>query len=139
MQPLTFTLLFWIIAAGAHAQTSAACDSIYKNVDESATFPGGTAGLVRYMHKNFMPAVSECYQHDSEMVTRLSTTLVIDSKGQVTGVTIANSEIPAACQERLRKKLLTMKGWIAARRKGVSVCSYYQWAIPCILWEEEEK
>lgn len=130
------TALFLAFLSVARGQEQG-CDTLSRSVDKEPVYPGGTAALARRMQKELMPAVNECYVKDSVMITRLEMELTIDRKGQVQDVTFSGVSLPTACRERLRKRLLLMKGWEPALRKGVAVCSYYKWAIACILWQEE--
>lgn len=136
MRSCLSTALFWAFLSTVQGQEYQGCNTLSRSVDKAPAYPGGTVALARYMQKELMPVVNECYVKDSVMITRLEMELMIDQKGQVLEVAFSGVSLPTACRERLRQRLLLMKGWDPARRKGVAVCSYYKWSIACILWQE---
>jgi hypothetical protein len=86
-----------------------------------------------------MPVIGDCYTRDDFMVTKMTMILTIGTEGDVLEATFPDKQtlIPARCQERLRERILKMKGWLPGKIKGKVVCSYYFWTIGCILWESE--
>lgn len=138
MKQLPFFLCMLLLAT-VHGQDGKPCDTIYRWVDQDARYTGGAPALVRYVSRELAPLIFACYNEDStKLISRLTMLLMIDANGQVRQVDFEEMELTDRCSARLRKGLLSMKGWEPAKRKGVSVCSYYRWVIPCLLWQEEE-
>jgi hypothetical protein len=123
--------------ASIHAQPKRACDSIYREVDSLASYPGGNDELIKFMNKEMRDAFNDCYHHDSTMITGMTIDLVISNKGKVLEATFTDVELAPGCRDRLRKKLLAMKTWVPARHKGVAVCSHYAWLVGGVLWEDQ--
>src|SRR5688572_19281292 len=137
MKYLVFLSLSLFFFVTTNAQTRRACDSIYREVDSLASYPGGNDELFRFMNKEMRDAFNDCYHHDSTMITGMTINLNIGNKGKVLEATFTDVELAPGCRDRVRKKLLAMKSWIPARHKGVAVCSHYAWLVGGVLWEDQ--
>jgi hypothetical protein len=56
-------------ALSCSAQKNKVCDRIYQKVDVEPSYPGGLIGLHRFLNRDLMHAIDDCYAHDSIMIT----------------------------------------------------------------------
>jgi hypothetical protein len=119
----------------ASVQSSNVCDTIYHFAEKMAQYPDGEAGLSQYFRKEIAPILSNCIKRDEQIIASLYLLLTIDKKGNVVDAVVKRPQLTAECDEELRKKLLTMNGWIPAQLNKEAVCSYFLFPVGCILWK----
>ena len=126
---LTFFMYCLLISP---LRTLGQCDSTHLITEIPVKFAGEQIGLLTYFNNEISPIIDECNKPDNEEITRINIFLLINNFGKVTDVTFPKQDITKQCQDEIREKILTMKGWTPAYHKGQAVCSHFNYIISCI-------
>ena len=118
-------------------QTKPYCDIIYNSPQIKAHNKWDDKTLIDYVAKELSPIIIKCSEKDSsELISSLNTQFIIDKKGKVIDVSILTKNIGTKCKSELRKKMLTMGGWVPGKINGKLVCSRVNFPITCLKWEQ---
>jgi len=120
---------------GYGIQLSDTCDSIHEKAQVPPKYIKGEAGILEYISKELSPIMSDCQNQVGEILQKLSIVLTIDKYGKVINATFPQTNVPANCQQDLKRKLLNMSGWYPGQISGQPVCSKYNIPINCLLWK----
>ena len=128
---VAFILLFFLIALTSLGQ----CDSIYDNPQTPSKYTSDTKGLMDYLNKTLVPILGDCMKEDGGIIASLYMKLTIDKSGKVIEVEFIRLQASEKCKNKLREKILTMKGWSAGQMNEKNVCSKINWPISCLKWQ----
>jgi len=96
-------------------------NEIYKDVDQSADYPGGMAALRKFLGENFDTSLME----GGEGQLRAKLKFVVERDGSVSGVVIEEKSPNADFNNEAIRVVKKLKKWTPAKRNGESVRSYY--------------
>jgi protein TonB len=96
-------------------------NEIYKDVDQSADYPGGMAALRKFLGENFDTSLME----GGEGQLRAKLKFVVERDGSVSGVVIEEKSPNSDFNNEAIRVVKKLKKWTPAKRNGESVRSYY--------------
>ncbi|KFF25142.1 energy transducer TonB [Chryseobacterium vrystaatense] len=96
-------------------------NEIYKDVDQSAEYPGGMAALRKYLGENFDTSLME----GGEGTLKAKLKFVVERDGTVSAVTIEEKSPNSDFNSEAIRVVKKLKKWTPAKRNGESVRSYY--------------
>jgi protein TonB len=96
-------------------------NEIYKDVDQSADYPGGMGALRKFLGENFDTSLME----GGEGQLRAKLKFVVERDGSVSGVVIEEKSPNADFNNEAIRVVKKLKKWTPAKRNGESVRSYY--------------
>lgn len=91
--------------------------------------------LIDFLTLELVPIIADCAKRDSNIIGSLYVILTIDSSGKVIDATFPKDNLTAICKADIKKKLLTMEGWVAGQIDGRPICSKFNLPISCLKWE----
>ncbi len=95
-------------------------NEIYKDVDQSAEYPGGMGALRKFLGENFDNSGME-----GEGTLKAKLKFVVEKDGTVSGVTIEEKSPNSDFNNEAIRVVKKLKKWTPAKRNGESVRSYY--------------
>lgn len=96
-------------------------NEIYKDVDQSAEYPGGMGALRRFLGDNFDTSLME----GGEGTLKAKLKFVVEKDGTVSNVTIEEKSPNSDFNSEAVRVVKRLKKWTPAKRNGESVRSYY--------------
>ncbi|MFP3598960.1 energy transducer TonB [Chryseobacterium sp. SIMBA_029] len=96
-------------------------NEIYKDVDQSADYPGGMAALRKFLGENFDTSLME--GGEGQLKAKLK--FVVERDGSVSGVVIEEKSPNGDFNNEAIRVVKKLKKWTPAKRNGESVRSYY--------------
>ncbi|CAH0227070.1 TonB family protein [Chryseobacterium sp. WG14] len=96
-------------------------NEIYKDVDQSAEYPGGMGALRKFLGDNFDTSLME----GGEGTLKAKLKFVVEKDGTVSGVTIEEKSPNGDFNSEAIRVVKKLKKWTPAKRNGESVRSYY--------------
>ena len=134
---LSFSAAFSSSSAFMSADTTvqAAADSIFKTVDEPASYPGGMDALVKFLQHNVRYPASARKNGEQGSVF---VSMLVDKSGALSDFEIIKGVSESLDQEALRVVAL-FPGWIPGKNKGAVVRSRFVLPIKFKLAEGEPK
>ncbi|MGH1519692.1 energy transducer TonB [Chryseobacterium sp. JK1] len=96
-------------------------NEIYKDVDQSAEYPGGMGALRKFLGENFDTSLME--GGEGTLKTKLK--FVVEKDGTVSNVTIEEKSPNGDFNSEAMRVVKKLKKWTPAKRNGESVRSYY--------------
>ncbi|MCS4303873.1 energy transducer TonB [Chryseobacterium pennae] len=96
-------------------------NEIYKDVDQSAEYPGGMGALRKYLGENFDTSLME----GGEGTLKAKLKFVVERDGTVSAVTIEEKSPNGDFNNEAIRVVKKLKKWTPAKRNGESVRSYY--------------
>jgi len=96
-------------------------NEIYKDVDQSAEYPGGMGALRRFLGDNFDTSLME----GGEGTLKAKLKFVLEKDGTVSNVTIEEKSPNSDFNSEAVRVVKRLKKWTPAKRNGESVRSYY--------------
>ncbi|WP_426476157.1 energy transducer TonB [Chryseobacterium sp. CBSDS_008] len=96
-------------------------NEIYKDVDQSAEYPGGMGALRKFLGDNFDTSLME----GGEGTLKAKLKFVVEKDGTVSAVTIEEKSPNADFNSEAVRVVKKLKKWTPAKRNGESVRSYY--------------
>jgi len=108
-------------ATTAEVKPSNNPNEIYKDVDQSADYPGGMGALRKFLGENFDTSLME----GGEGQLRAKLKFVVERDGSVSGVVIEEKSPNADFNNEAIRVVKKLKKWTPAKRNGESVRSYY--------------
>ena len=94
---------------------------VCQRVEESAEFPGGTAGMIRYLSSSI---VYPEYEQKNDIQGRVIVKIIIESDGSIMEPKILKGVSPGLDKEALRV-VNEMPKWTPGKINGVAVASYF--------------
>ncbi|KAA2224800.1 energy transducer TonB [Chryseobacterium sediminis] len=96
-------------------------NEIYKDVDQSAEYPGGMGALRKFLGDNFDTSLME----GGEGTLKAKLKFVVEKDGTVSAVTIEEKSPNGDFNSEAVRVVKKLKKWTPAKRNGESVRSYY--------------
>lgn len=96
-------------------------NEIYKDVDQSAEYPGGMGALRKFLGENFDTSLME----GGEGTLKAKLKFVVEKDGTVSAVTIEEKSPNSDFNNEAIRVVKKLKKWTPAKRNGESVRSYY--------------
>ncbi|REC74075.1 energy transducer TonB [Chryseobacterium elymi] len=96
-------------------------NEIYKDVDQSAEYPGGMGALRKFLGENFDTSLME----GGEGTLKAKLKFVVERDGTVSAVTIEEKSPNSDFNNEAVRVVKKLKKWTPAKRNGESVRSYY--------------
>lgn len=96
-------------------------NEIYKDVDQSAEYPGGMGALRKFLGENFDTSLME----GGEGTLKAKLKFVVEKDGTVSAVTIEEKSPNGDFNNEAIRVVKKLKKWTPAKRNGESVRSYY--------------
>lgn len=96
-------------------------NEIYKDVDQSAEYPGGMGALRKFLGDNFDTSLME----GGEGTLKAKLKFVVEKDGTVSAVTIEEKSPNSDFNNEAIRVVKKLKKWTPAKRNGESVRSYY--------------
>ena len=96
-------------------------NEIYKDVDQSAEYPGGMGALRKFLGDNFDTSLME----GGEGTLKAKLKFVVEKDGTVSAVTIEEKSPNGDFNNEAIRVVKKLKKWTPAKRNGESVRSYY--------------
>ncbi|AYZ13948.1 TonB family protein [Chryseobacterium arthrosphaerae] len=96
-------------------------NEIYKDVDQSAEYPGGMGALRKFLGDNFDTSLME----GGEGTLKAKLKFVVEKDGTVSNVTIEEKSPNGDFNSEAMRVVKKLKKWTPAKRNGESVRSYY--------------
>ncbi|UHO38740.1 TonB family protein [Chryseobacterium capnotolerans] len=96
-------------------------NEIYKDVDQSAEYPGGMGALRKFLGENFDTSLME----GGEGTLKAKLKFVVERDGTVSAVTIEEKSPNSDFNNEAIRVVKKLKKWTPAKRNGESVRSYY--------------
>lgn len=96
-------------------------NEIYKDVDQSAEYPGGMGALRKFLGDNFDTSLME--GGEGQLKAKLK--FVVEKDGTVSNVTIEEKSPNGDFNSEAIRVVKKLKKWTPAKRNGESVRSYY--------------
>ncbi|UKB80166.1 energy transducer TonB [Chryseobacterium sp. MEBOG07] len=96
-------------------------NEIYKDVDQSAEYPGGMGALRKFLGDNFDTSLME----GGEGTLKAKLKFVVERDGTVSAVTIEEKSPNGDFNSEAVRVVKKLKKWTPAKRNGESVRSYY--------------
>ncbi|MGU3375423.1 energy transducer TonB [Chryseobacterium sp. M5A1_1a] len=96
-------------------------NEIYKDVDQSAEYPGGMGSLRKFLGDNFDTSLME----GGEGTLKAKLKFVVERDGTVSAVTIEEKSPNGDFNSEAVRVVKKLKKWTPAKRNGESVRSYY--------------
>lgn len=96
-------------------------NEIYKDVDQSAEYPGGMGSLRKFLGENFDTSLME----GGEGQLRAKLKFVVERDGTVSNVVIEEKSPNGDFNSEAIRVVKKLKKWTPAKRNGESVRSYY--------------
>ncbi len=96
-------------------------NEIYKDVDQSAEYPGGMGALRKFLGENFDTSLME----GGEGTLKAKLKFVVEKDGTVSAVTIEEKSPNNDFNNEAIRVVKKLKKWTPAKRNGESVRSYY--------------
>ncbi|MDR3025655.1 TonB family protein [Chryseobacterium sp.] len=96
-------------------------NEIYKDVDQSAEYPGGMGALRKFLGDNFDTSLME----GGEGTLKAKLKFVVEKDGTVSAVTIEEKSPNGDFNNEAVRVVKKLKKWTPAKRNGESVRSYY--------------
>ena len=96
-------------------------NEIYKDVDQSAEYPGGMGALRKFLGDNFDTSLME----GGEGTLKAKLKFVVEKDGTVSNVTIEEKSPNGDFNSEAIRVVKKLKKWTPAKRNGESVRSYY--------------
>jgi protein TonB len=96
-------------------------NEIYKDVDQSAEYPGGMGALRKFLGDNFDTSLME--GGEGQLKAKLK--FVVEKDGTVSNVTIEEKSPNSDFNSEAMRVVKKLKKWTPAKRNGESVRSYY--------------
>ncbi|GEJ47032.1 MULTISPECIES: energy transducer TonB [unclassified Chryseobacterium] len=96
-------------------------NEIYKDVDQSAEYPGGMGALRKFLGDNFDTSLME----GGEGTLKAKLKFVVEKDGTVSNVTIEEKSPNGDFNNEAMRVVKKLKKWTPAKRNGESVRSYY--------------
>ncbi len=96
-------------------------NEIYKDVDQSAEYPGGMGALRKFLGENFDTSLME----GGEGTLKAKLKFVVERDGTVSAVTIEEKSPNNDFNNEAIRVVKKLKKWTPAKRNGESVRSYY--------------
>ncbi|MEF9477110.1 energy transducer TonB [Chryseobacterium sp. RRHN12] len=96
-------------------------NEIYKDVDQSAEYPGGMGALRKFLGDNFDTSLME----GGEGTLKAKLKFVVEKDGTVSNVTIEEKSPNGDFNNEAVRVVKKLKKWTPAKRNGESVRSYY--------------
>lgn len=96
-------------------------NEIYKDVDQSAEYPGGMGALRKFLGDNFDTSLME----GGEGTLKAKLKFVVEKDGTVSAVTIEEKSPNSDFNSEAVRVVKKLKKWTPAKRNGESVRSYY--------------
>ncbi|MGG5210728.1 energy transducer TonB [Chryseobacterium sp. MIQD13] len=96
-------------------------NEIYKDVDQSAEYPGGMGALRKFLGENFDTSLME----GGEGTLKAKLKFVVERDGTVSAVTIEEKSPNGDFNNEAIRVVKKLKKWTPAKRNGESVRSYY--------------
>ncbi|EFK36616.1 MULTISPECIES: energy transducer TonB [Chryseobacterium] len=96
-------------------------NEIYKDVDQSAEYPGGMGALRKFLGDNFDTSLME----GGEGTLKAKLKFVVEKDGTVSNVTIEEKSPNGDFNSEAVRVVKKLKKWTPAKRNGESVRSYY--------------
>lgn len=96
-------------------------NEIYKDVDQSAEYPGGMGALRKFLGDNFDTSLME----GGEGTLKAKLKFVVEKDGTVSNVTIEEKSPNSDFNNEAMRVVKKLKKWTPAKRNGESVRSYY--------------
>ena len=125
---------FFLIGIVSYGQNLSHCDNIFKRPEVEAKYTNGFPDLMNYFSQNLASIVGDSMRENKTMIDRLYMNLLINDEGTVIAVEFTKPELSEKCKIKLRKEIMTMKGWTPGKIGKINVCTEYIWAISCIKW-----
>lgn len=96
-------------------------NEIYKDVDQSAEYPGGMGSLRKFLGDNFDTSLME----GGEGTLKAKLKFVVEKDGTVSNVVIEEKSPNGDFNNEAARVVKKLKKWTPAKRNGESVRSYY--------------
>ncbi|UKB83507.1 TonB family protein [Chryseobacterium sp. MEBOG06] len=96
-------------------------NEIYKDVDQSAEYPGGMGSLRKFLGDNFDTSLME----GGEGTLKAKLKFVVEKDGTVSNVVIEEKSPNSDFNNEAARVVKKLKKWTPAKRNGESVRSYY--------------
>ncbi|HYV92068.1 MAG TPA: energy transducer TonB [Chitinophagales bacterium] len=131
-----FILVFiCVIPFYVAGQEKVSKDSVHTYVEKMPEFPGGNAGLTKFLQKNlrYPPEARE-----KGVEGRVVTQFVVDEDGTITDVQILRG-IGGGCDEEVIRVLKMMPRWIPGTQNNLPVKVFFKMPVTFALGEEDDK
>ena len=136
MKQAIYILAFFLLTdAIVFGQTTNKCDTIYDFVETMPQYDKGDSGVMKYIMKELSPLIGDCMKRDNSVIASLQIILTIDKTGNVIDATFPKPNATEQCKADMKRKLMTMTGWIPGLKNGQPVCCHLSIPIGCLKWQ----
>lgn len=122
---LKMIVLMTGLAAYGQTETNE-CDTIYEFAETMPKYGQEDSELMEYFNKNVVTVLSDCYEREAILISRIYAILTISREGNVIDVEFKKLHATEECREFLKEKILKMKGWTSAKQGNRKVCCRFK-------------